>query len=103
MGTQWIYGGIEGIGVGFQQRSAAGSKMCKKGCIHTIANGFAISRPGKPVIHLRCPRVGWYWICECCTDEGCLELFYLKLCYYVELTPTSSRIAVIYSLGCITA
>ncbi len=46
-GTQWVYGGVEEIGVRFQQRRVTGSKARKDDRIPTIANGFAIFRPQK--------------------------------------------------------
>ncbi len=39
-GTQWVCGGV-------QERTGTGSKARKEGCIHTIANGFAVFRLGK--------------------------------------------------------
>ncbi len=34
------------------------SNVCKGDRVHTIVN----------VIHLRCPRISWWWICKCSTD-----------------------------------
>ncbi len=41
-GTQWVCGGVEVIGVGFQQMSMTGSKARKEDRIRTIANSLAI-------------------------------------------------------------
>ncbi len=43
-GTQWVCGGVEKMGVGFQQWSMTGLKVHKDDRIHTIAIGFAILR-----------------------------------------------------------
>ncbi len=37
-GTRWVCGGVEEIGVGFQQRSVTGSKARKEDRIRTIDN-----------------------------------------------------------------
>ncbi len=42
-GTQWICGGIEKVGVRFQQRSVTGSNVRKEDRVRTVA----IFRPGK--------------------------------------------------------
>ncbi len=47
----WVCGGVEDIGVDFQQRSVSG--------IRTAANYCAIFRSGKPAIYLRCLRISW--------------------------------------------
>ncbi len=75
--NQWsiVCGGVEEIGVGFQQRRMTGSKVCKEDHTLSIAIDFAIFRPGETCHTLRCPRISWWWICECSTDEesyGCV-------------------------------
>ncbi len=67
---QCACGGVEEIGVGFQQPSVAGLNACKKNRIRMIVNGFALFRPGKPVIDIHCPQICWWWTCECSTGEG---------------------------------
>ncbi len=60
-GTQGVCGGVEGIDVGFQQRSVAALKVHKEDRFRTAANGHAIFGPGEPAIYLRCPRICWCW------------------------------------------
>ncbi len=51
-GTQWVYGGVEEIGVSFQQMSVTGSKAGKEDRIRTIANEFAIFKlPYTSTVH----------------------------------------------------
>ncbi len=69
-GTQGVCGGVEEIGVGFQQWSMASSQARKEDRVHSVASGHAILRPGEPAIHLRYPRVCWWWIYKCFADEG---------------------------------
>ncbi len=45
-GTRWVFGGVEDIGVGFEQRSVPGSKLRKENRARTVAIGLAIFRPG---------------------------------------------------------
>ncbi len=74
-GTQWVYGGVEEIGVGFQQRSVTDSKERKEDRIRTIASNFATFRSGETAIHYRCPLISWWWACEYFADErsrGCV-------------------------------
>ncbi len=60
--SQRVCGGVEEIGVCFQQRSVVGSKERKEDRVPSVANGHAIFGPGEPAIHLRYPRVCWWWI-----------------------------------------
>ncbi len=53
-----------------------GSEARKEDRTRTIANGFAVFRPGEPAIHLCCQQICWWWTCECSTVEeslGCVE------------------------------
>ncbi len=52
VGPQWICGGIEGIGVGFQQRSVVGLKARKEDRVCTTAKDFAIFKPRNLVVDL---------------------------------------------------
>ncbi len=69
-GTQGVCRGVEEIGAGFQQRSVAALKVRKEDRVRSVVGGRAIFGPGEPVIHLRCPRVCWWWVCWCSVDEG---------------------------------
>ncbi len=63
------------MGVRFQQRSVTDSKARKEDRICTLANRFAIGRPGKIAALPRCSRISWWWISECSADEssrGCV-------------------------------
>ncbi len=47
----------------------------KEDRIRTIANRFAIRRPGKISTLLRFSQISWWWICECSAVEssrGCV-------------------------------
>ncbi len=63
-GTLGVCGGVEEIGVGFQQWSVAGSQASKEDRIRSVASGHAILGPGEPAIGLRCPRICRWWICK---------------------------------------
>ncbi len=69
-GTQGVCGGVEEIGVGFQQWSVAGSQARNEGRVRWVANGHAILGPGEPPIHPRCPRICRWWIYKRPEDEG---------------------------------
>ncbi len=45
-GTQGVCGGIEEIGVGFQQWSVAGPQVRKEDRVRSVASGHAILGPG---------------------------------------------------------
>ncbi len=61
-GTQGVCGGVEEIGVGFQQWRVAGSQARKEDRVHSVASGLAILGPGEPVIRLHCPPIYQWWI-----------------------------------------
>ncbi len=70
--TQWVCGGVEKIGVGFQQWSVTDSKARKEDSFCMVANGRAILCPREPTIQLGCPRIFWWWICRCfAVEESC--------------------------------
>ncbi len=69
-GTQGVCGGVEEIGVGFQQWSVAGSQACKEDRVRSVASGHAILGPGEPATHLHCPRICRWWIRKRPADEG---------------------------------
>ncbi len=69
-GTKGVCGGVEEIGVGFQQWCVAGSRARQEDRVRLVASGRAIFGPGETTIHLRCPRVCWWWICKRPADEG---------------------------------
>ncbi len=69
-GTQEIFGGVEEIGVGFQQRSVAGSQAREEDRVRSVGSGHAIHGPREPAIHLRCPRICRWWMCKRPADEG---------------------------------
>ncbi len=69
-GTQGVCGGVEEIGVGFQQWGVAGSQARKEDRVRSVASGHAILGPGEPAIHLRCPRIYRWWIYKRLVDEG---------------------------------
>ncbi len=54
--------GAEEIGVGFQQRSVAGSQARKGDRVRSVVSGHAIFGPGEPAIYLRCPHIYRWWI-----------------------------------------
>ncbi len=68
-GTQGACGGVEEIGVGFEQRSVTGSKTHKEDGVRSVANGHAIFSPGEPAIHLRCLRIRRRRILFCFVDK----------------------------------
>ncbi len=65
-----VCGGVDDIGVGFQQWSVAGSQARKEDRVSSVVSGHAILGPGEPVIHLRCPQICRWWIYKCPADEG---------------------------------
>ncbi len=69
-GTQGVGGGVEEIGVGFQQWCVAGLQARKEDHVRSVARGHAILRPGEPAIHLRCPEICRWWIYNRPADEG---------------------------------
>ncbi len=52
MGTQGVCGGVEEIGVGFQQWGVAGSQARQKDRVSSVASGRPILGPGEPAIQL---------------------------------------------------
>ncbi len=47
-GIQGVCGGVDEIGVGFQQQRVAGSKARQEGSAHSFANGHATFGYGQP-------------------------------------------------------
>ncbi len=69
-GTHVVCGGVEEVGVSFQQWSVAGSQALKEDRVRSAASGHAILGPGGPAIHLRCLRTCRWWIYKRPADEG---------------------------------
>ncbi len=69
-GTQGVRGGVEEIGVGFQQWYVAGSQARQEDRVRSVASGRAILGPGEPAVHLHCPWICRWWIRKRPADEG---------------------------------
>ncbi len=72
-GTQGVCGGVEEIGVGFQQWSVTGSQARKEDHVHSVVSRNTILGPGEPAIHLRCPRICRWWIYKRPADDDLAE------------------------------
>ncbi len=68
-GAQGVCGGVEEIGVGFQQWSVA-KEARKEDRVRSVACGHAILGPGEPAIHLHCPWICRWFIYKRPADEG---------------------------------
>ncbi len=60
-GHSGFKGGVEEIGVGFQQRSVTSSKARKEDCVRSVANGHPTFGPGGPAIKRRKSRLFHLW------------------------------------------
>ncbi len=65
-----VCGGVEEIGVGFQQWCVTGSQARKEDRVRPVASGHEILGPNEPAMHFRCRRIYRWWIYKRPADEG---------------------------------
>ncbi len=69
-GTQGVWGGVEEIGIGFQQWCVAGSQARKGDRVRSVASSRTVLGPGEPAILFHWPRICRWWIRKRSADEG---------------------------------